>query len=317
MRDQIIAFGIKSSTPQILLEKIICNENFIHTAIDYDNQLRIKSTAIKLDRKINLIHKVYLSFYDYSSENRLPLTDQLKRIDQFFNPLIDKLIIQISSVPTVINFSKKDIINFFKTAAKKYNIKYFFVESYIDGEKQVMELVSNMLFELRSIGLENNIFIGITSYDSPFCRGFSDNMIDFINTKKLYYMPMRIFYGIKKNNQLEKICKNKILHESKFSRFSMAVTSTSKEKHYEELKELSKSISKFKKINKLKKFNYHDQNFIGKNPYGNPYRLTLRSSLISIKRTLKTLFIRILNSIHKELSLKEIKYVIKVLKAGF
>ena len=36
-----------------------------------------------------------------------------------------------------------------------------------------MELVSNILFELRSIGLENNIFIGITIYDSPFCIGFS------------------------------------------------------------------------------------------------------------------------------------------------
>ena len=317
MNNKFFAFGIKNNTPDFLLEKIIQEGNFIHTAHDYDNQLRIKLAAIKLNKKINLIHKIYLSIYDYSSETRLPLINQLKKIDNYFNPLINNLIIQISSIPTITKFSRKSIRNFLAIASKKYKVKYLFIESFVNGEKQVKNLLSNLLFESKLIGLENQIFFGITSYDSPICMGFSNDMVEFINKNKLYYMPMHIFYGISKDKSLLEVCKHKILYESKFNGFLMAITSTSNDLHYENLNQLSYSILRINKSNTLHKFNYLDNYFIGKNPYGNPYIFDWKSIILSIKRSIKTLILRIIKLQKDGFTLKRLYLLLQVIKGGF
>ena len=98
------AFGLKYDISQELLEKIVIDEQFIHTAYDYGFQKTLKETALKLNKKLNLIYKVYLNYFDYSSEVRLPLINQVERVYKEFDSTLHELVLQISCIPSYWNY---------------------------------------------------------------------------------------------------------------------------------------------------------------------------------------------------------------------
>ena len=81
MKQQLFAFGLRPETSNELLNRIILDQQFIHTPYDYGNHLELlKDASNKINTKLNLIYKVYLDFYDISSDIRLPLLKQIERV---------------------------------------------------------------------------------------------------------------------------------------------------------------------------------------------------------------------------------------------
>ena len=293
-----------------ILEQNILTGQYLHSSYDYPEQFKIiKEVAKRCNKKIKLISKIYLNipFYNMiavgatkSNSNGLnrygSLLFQTSRVYNYFENYIDELVIQICSIPKEINFSRDHISKFLKIINSEFKINKIFVETFPEAENSSIKIMKFMLEEKEKFNFKKDLNFGFAGYENLDVSGFTKNIKQYIEKKKLMIMPMQIFSGKSKIKSDEFIINSVkyIENLSNYSHFFRGVTSTSNFNNYKFLKSQNEIIYK-NPINRKKnfiEFSYNNSKLGELCPYKinygkKNYILLIKRFLLLIKALLK------------------------------
>jgi len=289
------AFGspnnlVSDKDAQIFFKKIIENEHYVHSCLDYGGMLQKISEIVNLeDLKINLISKIYLNFPNYLSKRRNTLLNQIIQIQNLFPKENLELVPQISSIWSLPNYGyKKFILRLYKDLS----VKRILIEVFPENERNSIMFAKNILDAISELNLETKISVGLTTYENKEISGVTTNIKSFINENSLEFAPMRILGNLKSKNDL-KLAINSFSSLVRYKYFFCGITKVSSEAHYEQLLDL------FNKQDFSQKNDIFSSNLIlnnklnripAKNPYG-IYQSKNKNLLIIIKTSIKYLFL--------------------------
>ncbi len=257
-----------------IIDKIISDENYIHSCYDYDGHLEfVREAAFRSNKPLKLILKCYLNYPELESIRRRSLYFQIKRFKEFFKNIKIDLIPQISSINS---FSNNGLYEFLKIIHNEFSINMILLESFPSKEDVIREFIIQLNKHIISLGLESQFRLGLTFYENIFTIGLTADMVEFVSDNNLYYVPMRVL-GSNKSKSNILISKEKIKNDSNYENFFCAITRVSSITQYYDLMNFSdKNISKIRNSKKLTLF--RDQSINSKIAIG-PYSFNQKRNL--------------------------------------
>ena len=269
----ILAFGSpdnldKDIEKQKLLSKIIYEENFIFSCLDYGNSLNIISNIVKSDRlNLKLICKIYLNYPDLFSVRKSSLTDQIKKIKDLFLGENIELVPQISSI---WHLPKNGYEKFISNLFYNFGINRIIIEIYPDTNSKCLIFADKLSQAISKLNLTNKFSIGFISYEDKIQYGFDPKLINYINKNNLEISLLKLISSVKTNEETLNSFR-RIYEFYSYQKFFRAVVKVSSQSHYNYLidqsKILIKNIKNQKNLLLIKEESYYYRK-LAINPYG-------------------------------------------------
>lgn len=191
----LLAFGppkglCTNALAQSLLVKIISDGNFLHSCLDYGGTLQLtRDIAVENGLSVKLICKTYLNYPVKSSPRRLSLCAQISKVKKLFAGVNVEIVPQISSIYTI---PRVGYAAFMKKIYYEYQINQLLIEIFPETELRCLAFLGKLQDATLDLGLEDEISIGLTSYDNPAMQGFTSTTLVKAQEMNLQLAPMRI-----------------------------------------------------------------------------------------------------------------------------
>ena len=221
--------GVDAVAKNLLL-RIISDGHYLHSYLDYGGALQSACLVAKENElRLNLICKIYLNYPLRTSPRRNSLHEQIVDIKKVSNGYLNDLVPQISSIYYV---PLEGYTAFVQKIYYDHHIRLLLIEIFPETQSKCFLFIGRLQRAIVGLGLQNELSLGITSYENTVMQGFTSEILEKAKEMDLKLAPMKIL-GSPKSDQDVEVAIRKLMGFHESNQLFRGITKVSSLAHYE------------------------------------------------------------------------------------